>query len=263
MRSDERAVSDTLGFVFVFGIIIVTVGIVYVGGFGSLDDARQFERMNNAERAFEVLADNVEDLTQRGAPSRATEIKLAEASLEQRAADSIEVNVSHAGDPSKFQNRSVEYQPLVYQSRTQTSDEVVYAMGATFRTSAGGTAMMEEPAMVFRDVDGDGSVDRAIVPIVQTRYGGGANITGSQTVLVRTELARQSVALSNTAAGTDYDVTINVSSDRADPWRQHLEDAADADCTDPANGDRFASCDVDGVQEVYVVVFTVDVEIGR
>ena len=77
----DRSQSDVLGFVFVFAIVVSTIGLVFATGFTGLQDARDFERVNNAERAFEVLRDNVGDMIYRGAPSRVTEIKLASASL--------------------------------------------------------------------------------------------------------------------------------------------------------------------------------------
>ena len=81
MFQDRRGVSETIGFVLVFSLIVLTVGVVLTVGYGGLQDARDAERVNNAERAFDVLADNVEDITHRGAPSRGTEVRLAEASL--------------------------------------------------------------------------------------------------------------------------------------------------------------------------------------
>lgn len=76
---NDRGVSDTLGFVFVFAIILSTVAVVTTIGMAGLQDTRDVERVNNAERAFDILGDNMEDIADRGAPSRATEVKVEEA----------------------------------------------------------------------------------------------------------------------------------------------------------------------------------------
>ena len=81
MLQDHRGASETIGFVLVFSLIVLTVGVVLTVGYTGLQDARDAERVNNAERAFDVLADNIEDITDRGAPSRGTEIRLAEAAI--------------------------------------------------------------------------------------------------------------------------------------------------------------------------------------
>jgi hypothetical protein len=90
---ERRAVSETLGFVFAFALIVTTTGIVFTVGQGGLQNAQDQERLNNAERAMDVLAQNMNDLNRRSAPSRATEIRLSEASIAY-------------GDPVTFTSRS-------------------------------------------------------------------------------------------------------------------------------------------------------------
>lgn len=250
---DERAVSDSLGFVLVFAIIISTVGVVYIGGFQSLDDARQYERMNNAERAFEVFADNVEDMTQRGAPSRATEIKLSDASLRGGSIHSITVNVTRHNDGSKNATSTTEYQPIVYESQTDKSNEMFYALGATFRASSGGTVMMEEPTWIINE-------DRVIVPVVQTVHDGGGSVTGSETVLVRTERGRSRVLVGNTSHSSD--VYINVTSPRAESWKRYMEgQSSDVSCTTTSGTwGEAADCEITDVETVYVIRVRVNYE---
>ncbi|MDZ7702032.1 MAG: hypothetical protein U5J98_08165 [Halobacteriales archaeon] len=93
MRS--RAQTETLGFVLVFALITASIGLVYATGFTGLDNAREFEQTNNAERAFEVFADNIEDIVEWNAPSRSTEIRLADATL--TIAEPIEIHLNESG----------------------------------------------------------------------------------------------------------------------------------------------------------------------
>jgi len=62
-----------MGFVFAFALVTASVGVVYTTGIGGLEDARENEQVTNAVRAFDVLHDNIEDVTREDAPSRATE----------------------------------------------------------------------------------------------------------------------------------------------------------------------------------------------
>ncbi len=87
----DRAVSETISFVLVFSLIVASVGAVYAIGVSELEATRDAERIENAQRAFDVLADNVDDVLE-GAPSRGTEVKLAEATL--RSADDASMNVT-------------------------------------------------------------------------------------------------------------------------------------------------------------------------
>lgn len=249
---EDRAVSDSLGFILVFAIIISTVGAVYIGGFQSLDDARQYERMNNAERAFEVFADNVEDITQRGAPSRATEIKLAEASMQSGPSREIRINVSPSGQPGG-RNNSWGYEPLVYESQTDRSNEMAYELGANFRSSTGGTTMSERPAWVIGE-------DRVIIPVVRTDHDGEGSITGSETILVRTQAAgSRDVWTANKTGSTD--VTINISTPRADAWRAYMKSQSpEVTCPPSENGDGQAYCTIEDVETVYVTVVRIRYE---
>ncbi|MFC6988243.1 hypothetical protein ACFQJD_05030 [Haloplanus sp. GCM10025708] len=115
----DRAVSDVVGFVLVFSLIITSVGVVTVFGISTLEDARTDERINNAERAFDVLADNFDDIARGGAPSRATEIKLAETSLTLAETVDLSVNASDEADPYPS-----EFRPIVFSAGSET--DIVY-----------------------------------------------------------------------------------------------------------------------------------------
>lgn len=45
----ERGVSDVVGFVLVFALIITSVGVIYTDGLTSLQDARDAQRLSNAD----------------------------------------------------------------------------------------------------------------------------------------------------------------------------------------------------------------------
>ncbi|WP_424019438.1 DUF7289 family protein [Halorientalis pallida] len=219
--SRNRAVSDVLGFVIVFSLVAATVGIVSVTGIGILQDARDAEQVNNAERAFDVLADNMADIHQEGAPSRSTEIKLDNARLEVRSP--VEINVTGV-DPSGT-NPNVSYSaiPIMYEGRSDTA--IVYEGGAVFRDSPQGGVVSEQPP--FRFSDGE-----VIIPIIQTQQMGNATSVSGGTVRVRAERAVREPLPEFVQREADFDALIvNVTSPRYRLWRRYLEDDADATCT--------------------------------
>ncbi|MDY6818873.1 MAG: hypothetical protein SVG88_09440, partial [Halobacteriales archaeon] len=165
----DRGVSETLGFVFIFALIVSSVGIVYTVGVSGLEDVRAAERVTNAERAFDVLGHNFEDMIHRGAPSRATEIKLADAQL--YVDDPIVVNVSaHVeGDPNTNFSTEVEVEPIIYQA---DDSKIVYTNGAVIRQDGDASVMSREPDLLIEP-------NRSTLPIVQTRSDESENIGGS------------------------------------------------------------------------------------
>lgn len=244
MADGERAVSEALGFVLVFGIVVSTVAVVYVAGFDGLEAARDAEHANNAERAFDVLADNVDDVVREGAPSRATEIKLADAEV--RTGDPVVVTVTAANSTHPDRNASVEYvvDPVVYDAGD--GGTIVYANGAVFRQQASGSVMITEPAFVLGD-------RRVFVPVAQTRARAGGGVAGSTTVLVRTTRSFSETALANT---TTTNVTVNITTPRATAWRRHLSTYPGVSSC--LGNSTKVSCTVTDAERVYVTRVAVD-----
>ncbi|WP_276300702.1 DUF7289 family protein [Halorussus lipolyticus] len=277
-RTAERGVSDVIGFVLIFALITSTAAIVYTVGFSGLQDARQEERVSNAERVFDILADNVGDLQHRGAPSRATEIKLSEASLGYDDETTLTVEVTNAPATPRY---STNLDPITY-SPTDSAVQLVYENGAVFREQRSGGVVLERPGSVFRT---DGATKTAVIPFVQTRRTGSSGVGGSSTVRIRTEnlgsevlgaLATPSDATADPDGdGTDeadpdpdndgsdeYRITytIRTSPTRAPVWEESLEeripDSWKADACSVSGGT--VTCSL-GVERLYVTATRVDV----
>lgn len=257
--ADDRAASEALGFVVLFGVILTSVAIMYAVGFGGLQDARDYERVNNAERAFDVLADNVEDVLRRGAPSRATEFKLADADL--RMGDPVVVNgsVEHvSGTPSgesDFTIPTTEIRPIRYDANT--GETIVYVGGAVVRGGADGAAMVREPGYLLTD-------ERTILPIVETDSRDDTSVSGSTTVLVRTDRSDARLIGSRSVGRWNVTLTLN-GTDRAriDAFRRYLAaQEATTDCTPvtaPSPGYHRVTCHAE-TERVTVTVFELDVD---
>lgn len=239
----DRGVSEAIGFVLVFALIVSTIGVVYASGFTGLQDVRNVEQTNNAQRAFEVLADNMEDITQRSAPSRATEVKVAGANLYVDEAVSVNVSIPGGGFETEY-----AVQPIVYDAETE--EQIVYSQGAIIREQKQSRGfVVHESTLVMNE-------SRTVIPVIQTRVSGVGSVGGGGTVLIRARLSKMSLDYSNISATNT--VWLNISSPRADAWQNHLEDRADITCEPVA--DRTASCQVT-TEQVRVIVFKIDISL--
>ncbi len=233
----DRGVSDVLGYILIFSLIISSVALVTVGGYNSLNTVRDAERFDNAQRVFEVLDANVADHLESGVTSRATEIRLANARLS--FGDPVRINVTV--EDEGYNRTTVD--PLVY---TQSDDrKIFYSGGATIRTDRGFSLMTDGPPFRFGE--------ETVLTLVETR-GRDAGISGSGRVLVRSTVATQSV-YSYTASG-EYNVTLNVTSDRPSAWAEWLESETGVENCDVAG--ETVSCTFD-TDAVYVRTVTIDV----
>lgn len=238
---DRRGVSEALGFILVFSVIITMTALVYATGFADLQDTRDFEQGNNAERAFDVLKANLEALLLQNAPSRGTEVKLADAHIYTDDPVPMFVVVSDNDDYTVNSSFTPYIEPIVYET---DHSAVTYVNGAIFRQSAGGEVMIQEPQFVLSD-------ERVVMPIAHTySESGGQAIAGSRTILVRTLNAHDD-GLPNVLDVPDadtYNVTILMQSPRAAEWQTYYESEG-FDCT---LDDDILSCEKRGVENVQI-----------
>lgn len=283
---DSRGVSDVIGYVLVFSLVVVIIGILFISGFAGIEDSRQAEQLRNAERAFDVLADNINDIHQQDAPSRATEVKLSESQLSLRDSSRAVVSIEGAGTPQV----SVPLTSIVY-SPSVGASSVVYESGVVFRMDRGSGVMNDDAPYLFLD---EGGVRTAILPVLQTRSAGSTSVGGETTVLVRTERTARSVVESridassptdddgdgNGGSGFEFTFKVETTPDRASIWLDYLEsnipasfDDNDVDgdgsaAGDPAcnlatvvNPDDTVVCEL-AVDRLFVSVTRIDVTFG-
>ncbi|WP_411966352.1 hypothetical protein [Haloferax sp. YSMS24] len=203
--TDDRGVSEVLSFVLVFALVISTIVIVYALGYPALLHVQDVERSNNAERAMTAIADTTTEITVRGAPSRATEVKLSEASLSFGAPTTVTVRNDTGGVVA-----TSTFRPLVYDGADGT--RLVYAGGGVFREQAdGGFVVVRDPELVVA-----GSDTVILVPATTPAASTDA-IAGQSDVLVRLE--RGDVTTVSTAGNVSVDVT----ADAPEAWHALLE----------------------------------------
>lgn len=212
----NRAQSETLGFVFVFALITMTVGTVYALGVPGLQAVQEAERTNNMERAFEVLDDNVEDLVQNGAPSRATEVKLAGGSLSVDGQTTVRLNVTNTSEPLDNDTFSMTARPISYTEDDGT--RISYSTGAILRSDDRSAIMLSRPNWLVDD-------RRTVIPFIVTfPTGSRTALGGERTVLILTE--RRSSGLAGaftTGPGSQAEVNVTVESPNAAAWSRFLD----------------------------------------
>lgn len=224
---DERGVSEVIGFTLVVSLILATIGVVYVAGFGGLQDARGAEHVNNAERAFDVLGDNLADIYREDAPSRATEIKLANAQLDYGTPTTVSVTFTNYSTTPK-PTFGTTLDPVVYTTNSRQT-KLVYEAGAVLREDRDGAVFLRRSPFVFAE---DGSTRTAVFHFVQTRATGSGSVGGDTTVLVRADHVDSDSLNASTdpavhTAGSDYEVnlTVETTEQRATAWQRHLNEA--------------------------------------
>lgn len=211
--TDSRAVSEVLGYVFVFAIVISSVGMLYVSGVGTVSNLRDAEQVNNADRAFVALSANFDDIHRGRAPRRAGEIRLGGGTLRVDESSQLDVTVSN---PSDSVSATIGEGALVYQLDGRA---IRYESSAVFNSERSGSIMRHEPA--FRC-----GPDHAVVSTISLEAAGNVSTVQTDgTVLVVAE-KQSSTLVYPTEASVDQvetkTVTLSASSPVDDAWGRYL-----------------------------------------
>lgn len=247
---DERSVSEVVGYILVFALVVTSVSIVTVSGVGTLEDARDSERGNNAERAFGIVADNMADVYERNSPSRSTELDLGE--MELFYAQPVRVSVS-VDDGSTVETHEYLVRPVEMRVSDRTS--LVYEGGAVIREQRTGGVLLREPPFLLDD-------SRAQVPIIQTTAVGEEGATGT-TVLLRGKSTDRELLVGDSDGFES--VSIEITSPRYEIWADSLGSRSNVDCTTTDARSR-VTCTLapaDGLDAVYVTRQRIELSIIR
>jgi hypothetical protein len=245
----DRAVSEVVSYVLVFGLIVSAVGIISVSGLSTLQDVRDEEQIANAERAFDILSDNIEDIHRRGAPSRATEISLGEAELSTGSNVTMTVYVDDGDGNGLEQEAERRIRPVVYNGGEQR--EIAYEAGAVFRTNRDGGVIVEEPPLLIDE-------QRVHLPIIGLNRPQAQSLGGS-TVLLRAQRQSRTVAYEDTGDNVQ-EIRIEIEdSNYEELWTEYLESEG-FQCDDTVLADGI-QCDYDPDPSTIDVVYVVDYDI--
>lgn len=237
----EAGVSDVLGFAIVFGVVVLSITLMYTFGLGALEDIQHGEAMENNERAFDILADNMADIHNQRAPGRSTELQFGRGELSTTGQVGIVVNVS--GGPA----RDYQLTPISYRSR-ETGFH--YVTGAVVRTERDAGVVVHEPPFTF------GS-DRVVLSIVDTTIRGGTTSISGGTIRVTGRRQGQSeLTQVDTSVST---VNVSITSPRYEAWARYFRRQGCATvATDRTTGT--VTCEF-ATDEVYVRRTPIEVEL--
>lgn len=206
----RRAVSDLLGFAVVFSLVVLSVALLYTVGIGALSELQHAEAMNNAGRAFDVFAANMEDVHRHGAPARSTEFNVAGG--EMAATGQVSLTVSNA---SLNLSETFVTTPVTYQRR---ETEFHYVGGAVVRSDRDSHAVVNEPFHRF-------GPDRTVISFVSTVPAGGTTSAGGTGTVHLSARRVGSPTATEVSAAPGQPVTANVSitSPRWGAWDRYLD----------------------------------------
>lgn len=245
----ERGVSELVAFVLSFSMIIVSVGILYTGGFSVLNDIQDAEQTENAEQVFLAVSDSFSELQQGQAPKRAGALDLdVGATITVVNQSSINVTVPGTGFAEEYKTRSIEY--------TLGKRTVAYENGAVFRADQGGSVMLGEPPEFYCS----NRTNVGVVSITTLQTKRGVSLSAGTVTLTGIKRANTLVFPDNRTGPSVTNVnnvSVNLSSRYEPAWNRHFDDETN-DWVNPDGDDTF-TCE--GIDRAFVRHTVIEVRI--
>jgi hypothetical protein len=214
-----RAVSNLLGYTLMFGIILTATVTVSVIAVDQLETVRENEQLNNAERGFFLVGQNINEIQDNRAAVRSGELDLNDGNIGISSGSNIRIQIDDVSGPTDDYEETLPMRALVYGLE---DSRVAYESSAIFRGDNDNVVTQQGPNFVCTD-------DTAIVSVV-TLQGRTGRQLGSGTVGVRATERTSRLRFPQNQRGTnsmqgESTVTIDVGGAQfTDGWVRSLEE---------------------------------------
>lgn len=206
--------SEVIGFVWVFGIVMAAISLIYIMGYPLLQESMDSSQFENMEQGFLVLQSSLKMVAFEQAPIKTTRIKLNGGSIGvagNTSSNSGNINISING--SQFINRSLGL--IEYEKNTRS---IAFENGGVWERYSSGESVLLSKPRIFITRAGEDNV--TMISLVE--------INGTDSSLGGTGVA--DIAASFKGFNFSYNKTekvnvgITIYSKYGDAWKRYLGD---------------------------------------
>lgn len=231
---DEWAVSETVGFIIIFGIVMAGIGLVTLYGYPALLNQQAAANIGNMEKSLIVLQTDINALAFKNVPYQETTIQVADGTL-------ILVNSDAAYDKRFSIDNETDtiisnFKPgeLRYISSTENVN-VGLQNGAIVKWQVGGSTMLAKPRWYL---DSSTSTKTLVVNLIQINSDSPFSLSGIGTVAMEIKESSSPIVHDYTPA-QDITITYSDTGDYLTAWRNYFREF------EPSAGTTLSISDVD------------------
>jgi len=218
----ESAVSEVVGFIFVFSIVMLAISVIYAVGYPAIQSSKENTQFQNMEQSFMVLQSNINTVAFGHAPGRTLETSLG--------GGSITVNSSKGSIIVKEQGMpGIEWYngPLGAIEYEKEGRRIAYEGGGVWKRYPAGAALkVSGPRIFVQDTsDGNRTVFVSIINISSENGISSVGGEGTASVTVRSKPSTHPLNITYLSLGDN--VEIIVKSDYADAWERYFNETID------------------------------------
>jgi len=206
MNMNKRGVSEVVGYLITFGIVVAVVGVIYATGMPVVDETQDKSAFQSMETSFATLQGNIKKVAFGQSPLRTMKFNLVKGSI---GANDHAGNITVNGQTFPFGN--IEY--------TIGTRKVVYELGAVIESTPGGSIIISDPPIF----NSSGEVFISVINVSGDFSAGGGmaemQIGGSDGLY---NVTRDTHVYNSSDSVTIQD--INVTGDYSVAWTRYLEE---------------------------------------
>lgn len=240
----SNAVSETVGFIIIFGIVISGIGLVSLYGYPALLNQQEEANIRNMEKTLIILQTDINSLAFKNVPYQETAIQVSGGTLSVDSPDPLKV--------FKITGPSVDYEfkPGELKFQTDTQDVIIALQnGAVVKWqvggSTGGSTMLSQPRWYF-----DESTATLVITLVKIDANSYKVNTGIGTVMMRIDASDTPIDESYPGLST-INVTYSDTGDYRSAWRNYFNEKFGSTTT--------SSVSIPNVQKLVVKTYNVTI----
>lgn len=200
----DDAVSETIGFIYIFAIVILSMSLIYAMGYPALQSSMDASIFESAEQSFIVLQSNMKMVAFNQAPVKNLKIKLHSSTLS--ITSNSNITIEYTGGVLSYPTGEIEY---------RKGDRVLtYENTGVWKTYPSGRIMVSRPQIYTSTMNNTNITTITIITINGNTSAGGSSIA---------TLSMKHNTTSITTSTTLTNVTLKINSTYAPQWADYLE----------------------------------------
>lgn len=164
--ASESAVSESIGYILILGIMVFAIGIVYMIGYPALQNSIDDSHLQNMERGFTILGDNIDHVVTQDAPKQSVELNLKGGTLMAKSGDTFHLILS--GDVNTYDETPLNIMQITYVYHGDK--QIGYEFNGVWENIGSNGYSLKDPQIIVGDP--------FIIPIVDADSSGRSSIGG-------------------------------------------------------------------------------------
>lgn len=207
-KGKDKGVSEVVGYVLTFAIVIAAVTLIYTSGMPMIEQTSETAVLQSMKTSFVSLQSNVKKVALDQSPVRTVKFNLIKGSIgAKKSPDAGWLNVTVDGTPHNQPFGNIEY--------TIGSRKVIYENGAVIESTTGGNIIVSDPPIYFTNYSGNKNVFISVINVSGGFSAGGGiaemHLRHDNTTVI---YAHENVTLNSVTIASDYE----------DAWKRYINE---------------------------------------